>query len=247
MPNMIITGGARGIGRATAVLAASRGWSVGINYASNATAARDTVSEVERLGARAVTLPGDVAEEAAVLSIFDTATAELGDIDAVVVNAGIVAPSMPLAQMSAERIRTMLMVNSFGALLCAREAVRRMSRDTGGKGGSIIFVSSIAARLGSPSEYVDYAASKGALDALTIGLSKEVGAAGIRVNAVRPGLIATDIHASGGRPDRAHELGALTPLGRAGNADEVAGAILWLLSAEAGYTTGAFIDIAGGR
>lgn len=247
MPNLLITGGARGIGRATSVLAASRGWSVAINYESNADAARDTARAVERLGSRSLLVTGDVADEGAVVGMFDRAEAALDLLDAVVINAGIVGPSMPLAEMSAARMQRMLMVNSFGALLCAREAARRMSLSSGGKGGAIVFVSSIAAKLGSPFEYVDYAASKGAIDSLTIGLAKELGSEGVRVNAVRPGLIATDIHASGGRPDRADELGSQTPLGRAGSAEEVASAILWLLGPEATYTTGAFIDIAGGR
>jgi NAD(P)-dependent dehydrogenase (short-subunit alcohol dehydrogenase family) len=247
MPNLLVTGGARGIGRATCTLAASRGWSVAINYVSSEHAALDTVRDVERHGSQALLLPGDVVDETAVVGMFDHAQAELGGLDAVVINAGVVGPSMSLAQMSATRMHRMLMVNTFGALLCAREAARRMSLGSGGSGGAIVFVSSMASKLGSPHEYVDYAASKGAIDTLTIGLAKELGPEGIRVNAVRPGLIDTDIHASGGRPGRAHELGGQTPLGRAGRADEVASAILWLLGPEATYTTGAIIDIAGGR
>ncbi|WP_114952092.1 SDR family oxidoreductase [Sphingosinicella terrae] len=243
MPTMLITGGARGIGRATALLAAERGWSVALNYRANEAAAREVVASVEARGAAAVALPGDVAEEAQVLALFDAAEARFGRIDAVVVNAGIVERAMPLADMDAARIRRVLEVNTLGALLCAREAARRLPRRT----GSISFVSSMAARLGSPFEYVDYAASKGAIDSLTIGLARELGPEGIRVNAVRPGLIETDIHASGGQPDRARRLGAGTPLGRAGAPEEVAAAILWLASEEASYTTGALIDIAGGR
>lgn len=244
---MLITGGARGIGRATALLAAERGWSVAINYARDEAAAQETAAAVAARGQRAILLHGDVAEEAAVVAMFARTVAAFGSLDAVIVNAGIVAPSMPLIDMPAERIERVLAVNSYGALLCAREAMRSMALSRGGNGGNIVLVSSIAARLGSPFEYVDYAASKGAVDALAIGLAKEAGPEGIRVNAVRPGLIATGIHASGGRPDRANELGAQTPLGRAGTAEEVAGAILWLVGPEAGYTTGASIDIGGGR
>ena len=192
-------------------------------------------------------LRGDVAVEADVIEVFDAAVNQLGPLDGVVINAGIVAAPQPLADMSAARIRQMFDVNTVGAYLCAREAARRLARSRGGRGGSIVIVSSAAARLGGPGEYVDYAGSKGALDTLTIGLAKELGKEAVRVNAVRPGLIDTDIHASGGQPDRAHRIGATTPLGRAGRADEVAEAILWLLSDAASYTTGALIDVAGGR
>lgn len=247
MQNVLITGGARGIGRATAVMAAQRGWSVAINYASNGEAAAEAAAAVGEYGQQAVTLPGDVSNEDDVLRMFDQVDERFEQLDAVVINAGILGPSMPLADMDGARIQRTLAVNTFGALICAREAVRRMSRSGGGQGGAIVFVSSMAAKLGSPSEFVDYAASKGAIDTLTIGLAKEVAAEGIRVNGVRPGLILTDMHASGGWPERATELGRETPLGRPGRADEVASAILWLLGPEASYTTGTIIDVAGGR
>ena len=247
MPNMLITGGARGIGRATAILAAERGWSVAINYNSDGAAAGETQAAVEAHGQCGLVVRGDVADEQQVIAMFEHAASELGSLDAVVINAGIVAPSMSLAGMDGERIRKMIAVNTTGALFSAREAVRRMGKTYGGSGGALVFVSSRAAQLGSPFEYVDYAASKGAIDTLTIGLAKEVGAEGIRVNAVRPGLIETAIHASGGRPQRAYELGSQTPLGRPGTAEEVASTIMWLLGPEASYVTGALIDVAGGR
>ena len=247
MPNMLITGGARGIGRATAILAAERGWSVAINYATNETAARDTQIAVETRGQRGIAIQADVADERQVISMFDQAADQLGKLDAVVVNAGIVAPSTCLAEMEGDRICRMIAVNTVGALFAAREAVRRMGISRGGNGGSLTFVSSKALQLGSPFEYVDYAASKGAIDTLTIGLAKEVGPDGIRVNAVRPGLIETTIHASGGRPERAHQLGLQTPLGRPGTAEEVARAIMWLAGPEASYTNGALLDVTGGR
>lgn len=244
---VLITGASRGIGRATAVMLGERGAAVGVNYVSDRAAAQQTAGEVERAGGRAFLLPGDVADEAAVLSMFDTLDAACGRVDALVNNAGIVAPSMPLAQMDAARLRRMFDVNVLGAYFCAREAARRMSTDCGGRGGAIVNVSSAASRLGSPNEYVDYAGSKGAVDTMTIGLAKELGPRGIRVNAVRPGLIETDIHASGGRPERAAVLGAQTPLGRPGTAEEVARAIVWLLSDAASYVNGALLDVSAGR
>jgi NAD(P)-dependent dehydrogenase (short-subunit alcohol dehydrogenase family) len=247
MKTIVITGGGRGIGRATALQAGALGWSVAINYLGDAASAEATAAEVRALGGRAMTRRGDVAVEADVVALFDAAESELGGLDGVVANAGIVAPSLPLAEMGADRLRRMFEVNVLGAYLTAREAARRMSRDRGGEGGAIVLVSSIAARLGSPFEFVDYAGSKAAVDTLTVGLSKELGAQGVRVNAVRPGLIETEIHASGGQPDRAQRLGATTPMGRAGRAEEVAEAIVWLLGDAASYVTGSILDVAGGR
>ena len=247
MKTILITGASRGIGRATALLCGSRGWSVAINYVRDTRAADDTARAVNAAGGRAVTVQGDVSEEAQVLRIFDEAERSLGNLDGVVINAGIVAPSLPLADMTAERLKRIFEVNVYGAYLCARESARRLSRQRGRGGGSVVLMSSAAARLGSPAEYVDYAGSKAALDTLAIGLSKELGPQGVRVNAVRPGIIETDIHASGGQPDRAQRLGAATPLGRAGHAEEIAQAIVWLLSDASSYVSGAILDVAGGR
>ncbi|WP_119460091.1 SDR family oxidoreductase [Rhodospirillaceae bacterium SYSU D60014] len=244
---ILITGASRGIGRATARLAGVRGWSVGVNFVGNAEAAALTVAEVEAAGGRAVAMRGDVSVEADVTAMFDAAQAAFGPLDGFVNNAGIVAPSLPLVEMTAERLKRIFDINVYGAYLCAREAARRLSTSRGGRGGAIVNVSSAAARLGSPFEYVDYAGSKGAMDTMTIGLAKELGPEGVRVNAVRPGLIDTDIHASGGRPDRAASLGAETPLGRAGTAEEVAEAIVWLLSDAAAYVNGALLDVSAGR
>lgn len=239
---LLITGGTRGIGLATALGAARRGWDVALGYRGNEDAARMAVEQVGAEGGRAAAFRADVADADQVATLFDAAMAHLGGLDGVVVNAGIVAQGSTLADMSPDRLDRVVRTNLTGALFVAREAVRRLQ-----PGGAIVFVSSAAARLGSPGEYVDYAATKGALDTLTIGLSKELGPAGIRVNAVRPGVIETDIHADGGEPDRAARVGPGTPLGRAGRADEVAAAILWLLGPEASYVTGAHLDIAGGR
>lgn len=246
MRTILITGGSRGIGRATALLAGQRGWSVVVNYAADREAAEAVVAAVTEAGGRAVAVKGDVSNEADVLSMFDRA-AELGPLDGVVVNAGIVAPSLPLADIGVDRLRRVFDVNILGAYLCAREASRRLDRDKGGRGGSIVLVSSVAARIGSPFEYVDYAGSKAAVDTLAIGLAKELGAKGVRVNAVRPGLIETEIHASGGQPDRARRLGAGAPLGRPGMPQEVAEAIVWLLDDQSSYITGALLDVSGGR
>jgi NAD(P)-dependent dehydrogenase (short-subunit alcohol dehydrogenase family) len=244
---VLITGGSRGIGRATARLLGARGWSVGVNYARNLAAAQETVAEVERAGGQALAIAGDVASEADVLAMFDAVQQKFGRLDALVNNAGIVAPSSQLADMDVARLKRIFDVNVLGAYLCAREAARRLSTTRGGAGGVIVNISSAASRLGSPNEYVDYAGSKGAVDTMTIGLAKELGPQGVRVNAVRPGLIDTEIHASGGKPERAAQLGATAPLGRAGHADEVAESIVWLLSDAASYVTGALLDVSGGR
>jgi NAD(P)-dependent dehydrogenase (short-subunit alcohol dehydrogenase family) len=247
MRNILITGGSRGIGRATAVHCGARGWAVTVNYVRDEQAARQTAEEVRAAGGHALTVQGDVASEADVEAMFAAAEHEWGKLDGVVINAGIVQPSLPLAQMSVQRLRQTFEINVIGAYLCAREAARRLPRDRGGNGGSIVLVSSAASRLGSPFEYVDYAGSKGAIDTLTLGLARELGGQGVRVNAVRPGLIDTEIHASGGQPDRAQRLGSTAPMGRPGSAEEVAEAILWLLSDASSYSTGALLDVAGGR
>jgi NAD(P)-dependent dehydrogenase (short-subunit alcohol dehydrogenase family) len=218
-----------------------------INYVADAQAAEETAHLVRQAGGEAFLAKGDVAVEADVLAMFDTAEQFLGGLDGIVVNAGVVAPALPLADMSFERLQRTFNINVLGSYLTAREAARRLGTPTGTEGGSVVIVSSVAARLGSPFEYVDYAGAKSALDALTVGLAKELGPRQIRVNAVRPGLIETDIHASGGQPDRAQRLGIGTPLGRAGRPEEVAEAIVWLLSDAASYTTGAILEIAGGR
>ena len=245
---IVITGGSRGIGAATARLAGARGWSVGLSYVSNDKAARETAAAVKAAGGKAIAVKGDVAKEDDVVRLFGETAAALGPISGVVNNAGVVlGPPAPLADLSTERLMMIIAINILGAMLVAREGVRRMATDRGGAGGSIVNVSSAAARLGSAGEYVDYAASKGALDTLTIGLSKECGPLGVRVNAVRPGVIDTEIHASSGQPGRAERLGVSTPLGRAGRADEVAEAIVWLLSDASSYVNGALVDVTGGR
>lgn len=243
---ILITGASRGIGRAAAVLAGQRGWSVAVNYVGNRVAADQVVESVIAAGGDAIAVQGDVARESDVIRMFDQA-GKLGPLDGAVVNAGIVAEPSPLVDISVERLQRMFDVNVLGAYLCAREAARRLITSRGGPGGSIVLVSSVAAVLGSPGEYVDYAGSKGAVDTLARGLSKELGAEGVRVNAVRPGLIDTEIHASGGQADRAWRLGVNTPMQRPGTADEVAEAIIWLLSDAASYTSGALLDVSGGR
>lgn len=244
---VLISGGSRGIGRAAALLMATQGWRVALTYHSDREAAEQTVRECDAVGAAAIAIKGNTAVEADVLHAFDETLGAFGSLDAVIVNAGVVAPKLPLAEMTVDRLRHVFDTNVLGAFLFAREAARRMPANMSKGDGSIVIVSSAAARLGSPNEYVDYAASKGAMDTFTIGLSKELAASGIRVNAVRPGLIETDIHASGGQPDRAQRLGKTVPLARAGTAKEVAAVIGWLCSAEASYCTGAIIDVAGGR
>ena len=244
---MVVTGGGRGIGAATSRLAAAQGHAVCVNYLRNRAAADEAVAAIVAAGGRAIAVAGDVAKEADVKRIFDAAARELGPVTALVNNAGILERQTRLDDMDAARFERVFATNITGAFLCAREAVLRMSTRHGGRGGNIVNVSSAASRLGSPGEYVDYAASKGAIDTLTIGLAKEVAEEGIRVNAVRPGVIHTDIHASGGEPGRVERVSKMVPMKRGGAPEEVARAILWLLSDEASYTTGAFIDVSGGR
>ena len=244
---MLITGGSRGIGAATAKLAAAKGYSVAINYSSNHQAAKLVVQEIIDAGGKALALPGDVSQEDDVIAMFSKLDQQLGAITHLVNNAGILEKQAGLEEMNAERLNRVFSINITGSFLCAREAVKRMSTLHGGKGGAIVNLSSIAARLGAPNEYVDYAASKGAIDAMTVGLAKELAEQGIRVNAVRPGIIYTDIHASGGEPGRVDRLKSTVPMQRGGDSEEVAQAILWLLSEEASYTTGSFIDVSGGR
>lgn len=241
---MVITGGGRGIGAATARLAAERGYKVCINYRRERNAAEGLAKEI---GAGAIAVGADVAEEADVLRLFQTVDREFGPVTALVNNAGIVDTGTRVEAIGLARLRRMFAVNVFGSFLCAREAVRRMSRRHGGKGGAIVNLSSIAAKLGGPGEYVDYAAAKGAIDTFTIGLAKEVGPDGIRVNAVRPGIIRTEIHQSSGDPGRVERIGAAAPLGRPGEAEEVARVIVWLASEEAAYMSGALVDVSGGR
>lgn len=245
---VLITGASRGIGAATALRAARQGWAVAVNYTRDAAAADAMVQQVRAMdGGRAIAVQADVADEAQVLRMFAQIDVELGRLTALVNNAGVVDTSQRLQDMSVARMRRMLDINVVGSMVCAREAVLRMSTRHGGSGGAIVNISSAAARLGGAGQYVDYAASKGAIDAFTIGLAKEVAAEGIRVNAVRPGLIETDIHASGGQPDRVRELAHLVPIGRGGSADEVAQAVVWLMGDEASYTTMSLVDVSGGR
>ncbi len=244
---ILITGGSRGIGAATARLAAVRGYRVYLSYASHQAAADQVVQEINQSGGQAQAIKADVSQEADVIHLFDHTLSHAGRLDAFVNNAGILEPHMPVADMTADRIARVLATNVLGSFLCAREAVRRMSQRYGGHGGAIVNLSSRAARLGSPGEYVDYAASKAAVDTLTIGLAKEVAADGVRVNAVAPGVIYTDIHASGGEPGRVDRVKDSVPMKRGGTPEEVALAILWLLSDEASYVTGTVLDVSGGR
>ena len=244
---ILVTGASRGIGAATAKFAGQRGYRVAVNYRQNRSAADEVVNSIVSAGGEALALQADVSDEAAVVRMFATIDSELGRIDALVNNAGMLEPQMRVEAMSAQRINRVLTTNITSCFLCAREAVVRMSTKHGGNGGAIVNVSSMAAKLGSPNEYVDYAASKAALDALTIGLAHEVAQEGIRVNAVRPGVIYTDIHALGGEPDRIERVKHSLPLKRGGQPEEVANTILWLLSDEASYVTAGFIDVAGGR
>ncbi len=244
---LIVTGGGRGIGAATARLAAERGYAVCVNYQQNRDAADGVVAAIHAVGGKAVSVQADVSVEGDVVRLFETCDRLLGPPGALVNNAGILETQTRVEAMDAARLQRVFAVNVVGAFLCAREAVRRMSIKHGGSGGAIVNVSSGAARLGSPGEYVDYAASKGAIDTFTIGLAQEVAEEGIRVNAVRPGFIYTDMHASGGEPNRVDRVKQFVPMRRGGTAEEVARAILWLLSDEASFTTGAFVDVTGGK
>jgi len=243
---VIITGGSRGIGRATALAAAKRGWRVVIGYATNKAAADDVVAKIEAGNGKALAVKCDVGVEADILALFKAADS-FGPLGALVNNAGIVGQTARVEDLTADRINHMLRVNVTGSFLCAREAVKRMSTRHGGKGGVIVNLSSVAATLGSANTYVDYAASKGAIDTFTLGLSNEVAAEGIRVAGIRPGLIDTEIHASGGDPDRHHRLSKTVPMQRVGTADEIANAIVWLMSDEASYVTGTTLNVSGGR
>ena len=244
---VLVTGGGRGIGAATCVLAAQKGWDVAVNYAANAEAAQQVVKQIQATGARAIAVQADVADEAQVLAMFKRVRAELGPLQGLVNNAGVIDVYARLDEMSMARWRRMFDINVLGSMLCAREAILQMSTKHGGQGGSIVNLSSAASRLGAAGQYLDYAAAKGAIDSFTLGLAKEVAGEGIRVNAIRPGLIDTEIHASGGLPNRVKDLEHLVPAKRGGAAMEVALAIVWLLSEDASYTTVSLIDVSGAR
>ncbi|WP_301360306.1 SDR family oxidoreductase [Stutzerimonas nitrititolerans] len=244
---MLITGASRGIGAATARLAAAEGYALCLNFHHRADAAQQLLEELKSTGTQAIAVAADVADETQVARLFATIDEQFGRLDVLVNNAGMLERQMRLDEMDAARLIRVFAVNVTGSFLCAREAVKRMSTRHGGKGGSIVNVSSIAAKLGAPNEYIDYAAAKGAIDSMTLGLAKEVAAEGIRVNAVRPGVIRTEIHASGGEPGRVERVRASVPMGRGGEAEEVAEAILWLAGEKASYTSGALLDVSGGR
>ena len=244
---VLVTGGSRGIGAAAALLAAERGWAVAVNYTNDAAAASGIVARIRDGGGTAIAVQADVSDEAAVLAMFATIDRDLPRLGALVNNAGVVDLQGRVDETTTARLQRMFAINVFGSFICAREAILRLSTKHGGSGGAIVNLSSAAARIGSPGQYVDYAAAKGAIDVFTMGLAKEVALEGIRVNAVRPGIIETDIHASGGTPDRAKQMAPLVPVQRAGSAEEVAQAIVWLMSDASSYTTGAVIDVTGGR
>ncbi len=244
---MLITGASRGIGAATARLAAQRGYALGINYRQQQETAEALAREIESAGGRALLLRADVGDESQVMDMFERLDQAFGRLDVLVNNAGMLERQMRLEDMDAARFERVLRANVVGSFLCAREAIKRMSTRHGGQGGAIVNLSSIAARIGAPNEYIDYAAAKGAVDSMTLGLAKELAAEGIRVNAVRPGVIRTEIHASGGEPDRVERVRQSVPMGRGGEAEEVAAAILWLASEEASYTSGSFLDVSGAR
>jgi len=244
---VLVTGGGRGIGAATSLLCAQHGWAVAVNYASGEAPAEAIVAQIRAAGGTALAVQADVSDEAQVLAMFATLERELPPLGALVNNAGVVDVQARVDVMSLPRLQRMFAINVFGSFLCAREAVKRLSTKHGGRGGVIVNLSSAASRIGSPGQYVDYAAAKGAIDVFTMGLAKEVALEGIRVNAVRPGIIETEIHASGGLPDRAKQMAPLVPMQRAGSAEEVAQAIVWLMSDASSYTTGSIVDVTGGR
>jgi len=247
MQTVLVTGGGRGIGAATSWLCARRGWAVAVNYANGADAAETMVARIRAAGGTALAVKADVADESQVLRMFDTLDREMPPLHGLVNNAGVVDQPGRIESISVARLQRMFAINVFGSFVCAREAVKRISTAHGGAGGAIVNLSSAASRIGSPGQYVDYAAAKGAIDAFTLGLAKEVASEGIRVNAVRPGIIDTEIHASGGIPDRVQQMAPQVPMQRAGSAEEVAEAIVWLLSDASSYTTASIVDVTGGR
>ena len=246
-PVLLVTGGSRGIGAAVARLAAAQGWDVAVNAVRDMRTAQAVVDEIRTMGRRAMAVQADVSDETAVCALFERIDAELGPLRGLVNNAGVVDVAQRVDEMSLARWQRMFAINVQGTFLCTREALKRMSTKHGGTGGAIVNLSSAAARLGSPGQYVDYAAAKAAIDTFTLGVAREVATEGVRVNAVRPGIIDTDIHASGGQPDRVQRMAPQVPMQRAGTAQEVAQAVMWLLSDQASYTTGSLVDVAGGR